>query len=54
MFGNATDPVCGMKVSKKKAEGTSVYRSKEYYFCSMRCKEAFDSNPERYAGKKQA
>ncbi len=48
MFGKATDPVCGMKVSKKKAAAVSEYKGKTYYFCNPNCKMAFDREPERY------
>ncbi len=42
------DPVCGMRMNKAKAKYISVYRSKEYYFCSENCKKAFDQAPEKY------
>lgn len=48
MAGKAIDPVCKMKIKKKKAAATSEYKSKTYYFCNMRCKEDFDSDPEKY------
>ena len=38
------DPVCGMEVEPKNAAGRSTYRGAVYYFCSLRCKEAFDAN----------
>ncbi len=47
----AKDPVCGMQVDEKKAEGQSVYKGAAYYFCSGGCKKAFDAAPEKYAGK---
>lgn len=39
------DPVCGMKIEKKNAAGTSYYKGKRYYFCSRSCKENFDTFP---------
>lgn len=50
LFGKAKDPVCGMKVKKKKAAATSEYEGKTYYFCAQGCKEKFDENPEEYVG----
>ncbi|HEY1456513.1 MAG TPA: permease [Candidatus Dormibacteraeota bacterium] len=46
----ATDPVCGMNVDAASAAARSVYRGRTFHFCSAGCKEAFDSDPERYAG----
>jgi Cu+-exporting ATPase len=47
----STDPVCGMQVSEQQARGESDYKGKTFYFCSTSCKDQFDLNPERYAGK---
>jgi membrane fusion protein, copper/silver efflux system len=50
----ATDLSCGMEVniSDAKAAGlTSEYRGKSYYFCSPKCKQQFDKEPQRYVGK---
>lgn len=44
----ARDPVCGMEVIEEKAAGKSGYRGKNYYFCSLRCKERFEANPKAY------
>jgi P-type Cu+ transporter len=44
------DPVCGMPVDPKTAPATAEYKGKTYYFCSMRCKEAFEREPERFVG----
>ncbi|MBI4186362.1 MAG: YHS domain-containing protein [Chloroflexi bacterium] len=44
----AKDPVCGMDVDEKKAAGKSDYMGKNYYFCAMACKKAFDQNPDKY------
>jgi Cu+-exporting ATPase len=46
-----TDPVCGMKVDEKKAAASSEYKGKEYYFCAVGCKKAFDKDPEKYLAK---
>ena len=45
----AKDPVCGMTIEETDAVGTSEYEGKTYYFCSMDCKEEFDSDPSDYA-----
>ena len=42
------DPVCGMDIEKKDAAGTSVSKGRTVYFCSLRCKERFDAEPERF------
>lgn len=43
------DPICGMDVDPKKAAGSSEYKSKTYYFCSLGCKRKFEQDPEAYA-----
>ncbi len=43
------DPICGMTIEESDAVGTSEYEGKTYYFCSMDCKEEFDSAPSDYA-----
>jgi YHS domain-containing protein len=43
----AHDPVCKMQVDEQNAP-KSEYQGREYYFCSLDCKEQFDNNPERY------
>ena len=47
----AKDPICKMSVDEGKAEYTSTYKGKTYYFCSPACKKAFDQNPEKYAAE---
>jgi len=42
------DIVCGMQIDESKASAKSDYQGKEYNFCSLVCKEKFDSNPEKY------
>ncbi len=44
----AKDPVCGMGVDP--AQGyTKTYQGREYRFCSRKCLDRFDENPQRYA-----
>ncbi len=42
------DPVCGMSVDPRGARYKTVYKGKVYCFCSKRCLEAFEENPELY------
>lgn len=45
------DPVCSMLVNTEKAVGTSVHEGTTYYFCSAKCLEEFEANPDQYLGK---
>jgi YHS domain-containing protein len=41
------DPVCGMKVEP--GQGYSeVFNGREYRFCSRKCLDKFDANPEQF------
>jgi len=42
------DPVCGMMVDEKKTLLKSEHEGREFYFCSIGCKTAFDRDPHRY------
>jgi len=42
------DPVCGMMVDPQKAAGKYEYKGKTYYFCSTKCAERFQKEPERF------
>lgn len=46
------DPVCGMNVSMSSAKGTVTYQKTKYFFCSLKCKDKFESKPEKYLTKK--
>ena len=48
------DPVCGMDVDPKTAAAKSDYQGQTYYFCSLGCKQSFDKDPQKYAGKPAA
>jgi len=54
----AIDPVCGMTVDEKKSAGRSVFNGQSIYFCSVKCKERFDVDPESFMsltqGKKES
>ncbi len=45
----ATDPVCGMSVNVATAEHFAHHNGHDVYFCSARCKEKFEVDPETYA-----
>jgi P-type Cu+ transporter len=45
------DPVCHMDIDPATSAGTSEYNGQTCYFCSLRCKKAFDKEPEKYLGK---
>ena len=44
----AIDPVCGMTVEVATARYTAQHEMQSYYFCSVRCRESFQQEPERY------
>lgn len=46
--GLATDPVCGMRVSKQRAAAQHDYAGHRYYFCSLACREEFAVKPTQY------
>ena len=43
------DPVCNMRVDKKKTKFSTAYKENIYYFCSENCKMTFDADKEMYA-----
>lgn len=47
-----TDPVCKMHVTPNASTPNSLYLGVEHFFCSPKCKVAFDAHPENFvAGK---
>jgi len=44
----AIDPVCQMNVQPDKAAGYSEYDGRTIYFCSDRCKDLFDKEPDKF------
>ena len=44
----ATDPVCGMQVEKASAPAHLVDRGVSVWFCSDRCREQYEREPERH------
>lgn len=46
--GYAIDPVCGMQIRIDDAPAHASFAGKRYPFCSDRCRERFDANPEHF------
>lgn len=47
-MSDAKDPVCGMAVAS--GQGYSeMYQGREFHFCSKKCLDKFDAEPQRYA-----
>ena len=42
------DPVCGMEVAPDTGY-SEKYQSREYRFCSRKCLDQFDTNPQQFA-----
>ena len=47
------DPVCGMAVATVNALYKTVFEEKTVYFCSLRCKVAFERTPQNYQYSEQ-
>jgi YHS domain-containing protein len=45
---SSVDPVCGMQVEAGKGYA-EVFAGREYRFCSRKCLDQFDANPEQFA-----
>ncbi|MGY3586147.1 Cu+-exporting ATPase [Bradyrhizobium sp. USDA 4341] len=50
----AIDPVCGMKVDPATAKHRFSYQGEEYLFCSGRCRERFEAEPDKYLKPREA
>lgn len=48
------DPVCGMTIKEKNGSFISSYKGVNYYFCSGKCKEDFDKDPDAILDMKTA
>ena len=44
----ATDPVCGTSVADGQGYA-KMHGGREYRFCSRKCLDTFDANPQQYA-----
>ncbi len=42
------DRVCGAELDVHAATAAMKYRDQYYYFCSLRCRDAFAESPERF------
>lgn len=40
------DPVCGRKLAKTGAEASAEYKRRRYFFCSEKCRHAFERQTE--------
>jgi P-type Cu+ transporter len=49
----AIDPVCGMSVNRETAKHRFAYNGQDYFFCSARCRERFEAEPEKFLQPKQ-
>jgi len=49
----AIDPVCGMSVNPETAKHRFAYKGQNYFFCSARCRERFEAEPEKFLQPKQ-
>jgi len=49
---DSRDSVCGMTVDRTTAKHVHVHDGERYVFCSPRCKQKFESEPEKYLGPK--
>ena len=47
----AVDPICKMDVDPTTAQWSSEHDGKTYYFCAPGCKQTFDQDPAKWAGK---
>lgn len=45
---SSKDPVCGMEVAPDTGY-SEKYQNREYRFCSRKCLDQFDANPEQFA-----
>jgi putative ABC transport system ATP-binding protein len=45
------DPVCGMRVDEWTATITTEYQQRKYVFCSTRCLQRFEAQPDKYAAE---
>jgi len=50
----AVDPVCGMHVDRRTAKHRFEYREREILFCSARCRERFQVEPEKFLKPREA
>jgi uncharacterized membrane protein YraQ (UPF0718 family)/YHS domain-containing protein len=51
--GYVLDPVCGMQVESARAPASREHDGQRLYFCSDRCGERFERDPERFIRRKE-
>lgn len=44
----AIDPVCRMRLERRKAAGRLTYDDRDYWFCSLECVASFAAAPQRF------
>src|SRR5665213_314208 len=44
----AIDPVCGMRVDPVTARHRTAHKGQDYFFCSGRCRERFEAEPQKF------
>ncbi|MFI5046771.1 MAG: permease [Acidimicrobiia bacterium] len=49
--GYAFDPVCGMQVEIAHAPAVAAVDGQTFHFCSDRCRERFDAEPDRFVSR---
>lgn len=50
--GDLTDPVCGMTVTEQSPHRAN-HQGESFYFCSIKCLDKFEDDPERYLKPKK-
>jgi P-type Cu+ transporter len=50
----ARDYVCGMEVDPNTAAASFEYMDDTYYFCSERCRDKFEADPEKYVSRHES
>ena len=48
---SSIDPVCGMTTGPESAGGSYEYNGQIYYFCSLGCRQKFQTDPEPFLSK---
>ena len=48
------DPVCGMTVDPARSAGSAIHDGQTYYFCSTRCLQQFQTEPQKFIGGRRA
>jgi YHS domain-containing protein len=53
MAERVKDLACGMEFDEDTASGSLEYYDKIYYFCSVKCKEKFAREPDKYTAHEE-